>query len=328
MKKILSLIICISLTLTLCSCSGGLKRFEKSFLDVFDTASNIVAYDTDADTFEVHYNELHSMLVRYNKLFDIYKSYDGITSLKDVNDNAGTSPVKVDSDTIDLLKFGKEVYGITHGAVNICLGSVLQIWHEYRDEGTRVPEISLLKKAAEHTDINDLVLDEKAQTVYFKDKDLKLDVGAIAKGYAAQKATEYAKQNLWDGALINLGGNVTAYGLKPDNSKWNVQIENPNPNSTEALETLKISDESVVTSGDYQRCYEVDGKRYCHIINPKTLMPAENFSSVSVICNDSALADALSTALFILPLDEGKKLLQRYPDVKAYWVDETYQVIE
>ncbi|MBQ8981501.1 MAG: FAD:protein FMN transferase [Eubacterium sp.] len=326
MKRIIAITICISLTLTLCSCSRGLKRFEKSFMDVFDTASNIVAYDTDDNAFEAHYNELHGMLVKYNKMFDVYNSYSDITSLKDVNENAGKSPVKVDSEVIDLLKFGKEVYTLTDGAVNICLGSVLAIWHDYREEGKRLPDIKLLKNANAHTDINALVIDEKAQTVYFKDKDMKLDLGAIAKGWAAQKAADYAKAHLWDSALINLGGNVTTYGLKPDNTKWTVQIENPDPHEAEAIETMTITDQSVVTSGDYQRYYEVDGKRYCHIISPDTLMPADNFSSISVICDDSALADALSTALFILPQDKGKKIADRLK-VKAVWVDKNFNIV-
>ena len=323
MKKVISITICISIILTLCSCSGGFKRFEKSYVDVFDTASNIVAYDISQKNFDERCDKLHKQLLRYNNLFDIYKSHKGVTSLKDVNDKAGKSPIKVDSDTIELLKFGKEVYDLTDGAVNICLGSVLQIWHKYREEGKRVPELAELKKAAEHCDINDLVIDEKTQTVYFKDKEMKLDVGAIAKGWAAQKAKLYAMENLWDGALINLGGNVTTYGTKPNNDMWNVQIENPDPKSDEPIKTLEVSGDSVVTSGDYQRYYEVDGKRYCHIISPDTLMPAESYSSVSVICNDSAIADALSTALFILPKDVGRKIADKNL-AKVVWVDKDY----
>ena len=318
MKRLISIIICISLTLTLCSCGRGLKRFEKSFIDVFDTASNIVAYDSDQSAFDAKYDEFHALLVNYNNLFDIYESHDGVTSLKDVNDEAAEFPVKVDGATIELLLYGKDIYEKTDGAVNICMGAVLSIWHEYREEGKRVPKMSELKKAAEHCDIDDLIIDEEKSTVYFADSELKLDVGAIAKGYAAQKAKEYAQEKLWESALINLGGNITTYGAKPDGSQWNIQIENPR--GGDAIDTMQITDESVVTSGDYQRYYEVNGVRYCHIIDPDTLMPAENYASVTVICEDSALADALSTALFILPPDEGKKLTSRLK-VKAVRVD-------
>ena len=316
------------MTLTLCSCGRGLKRFEKSFLDVFDTASTIVAYDVDQASFDEKYEKLHDMLLRYNNLYDIYNSHDGVTCIKDVNEKAALSPVAVDDEIIDLLSFGKEAYEISGGAVNICMGAVLSIWHDYREEGKRVPNKALLEEAAQHCNIDDLIIDSKNKTVLFADKKMRLDVGAIAKGYAAQKACEYARELGWTGALINLGGNVTTFGTKPDGSKWNVQIENPDASKAQALDTLTITDTSVVTSGDYQRYYEVDGKRYCHIIDGKTLMPADNFASVTVIYSDSAVADALSTALFILPLDEGKKLLGRFSGAKAVWVDKEYNVIK
>ncbi|MBE6720119.1 MAG: FAD:protein FMN transferase, partial [Ruminococcaceae bacterium] len=263
MKRVISLTICISLTLTLCSCGRGLKRFEKTFIDAFDTVSTVVAYDTDSNTFERHCEMLHDELIEYNNLYDIYDSHKGVVSLKDINEKAADSPVKADKKTIDLLLFGKEVYGKTNGAVNICLGGVLEIWHEYREEGKQLPDMTLLKDAAKHTDINDLVIDGAAQTVSFADSKLKLDVGAIAKGYAAQKLKEYASANLWESAMLNLGGNVTAWGLKPDGSKWNIQIENPDPDSATEVDTLTLTDTSVVTSGDYQRYYEVDGVKYC-----------------------------------------------------------------
>lgn len=327
MKKVFSVIICISLTLTLCSCGRGLKRFEKTYSDVFDTISSVVAYDTDGDSFEKHCDELHKMLLKYNNLFDIYSSHDGITCLKDINEKAGKSPVKASPEIIDMLTFGKKAYKITGGTVNICMGSVLKIWHDYREEGTRVPEMSTLKKAAEHCDISDLVIDEKNSTVYFADSEMSLDVGAIAKGYAAQKAKEFAQENLWSSALINLGGNIATFGIKPGGAQWTVQIENPDPRATQALTTMGVVDKSVVTSGDYQRFYEVDGKRYCHIIDPKTLMPADNFSSVSIICEDSAIADALSTALFVLPKDEGEGILNSIEGAKAIWVGKDYKIL-
>ncbi|MBR3148942.1 MAG: FAD:protein FMN transferase [Eubacterium sp.] len=328
MKKLISFILCIAFTLTLCSCGRGLKRFEKSFFDCFDTVSNVVVYDESEKAFEEKYALFHEKADYYSRLFDIYKYDDELVSLKYVNDHAAEAPVKVEKEIIELLKYGKEVYDISGGTVNICMGSVLKIWHEYREEGTRVPETSLLEAANKHTDINALVINETDCTVYFSDSDLSLDVGAIAKGYAAKELTEYAKSELWSSALINLGGNVSTYGMKPDGSKWNVQLENPDENSSEPIKTLSVTDKAVVTSGNYQRYYEVDGKRYCHIIDPKTLMPADEFASVSVICDDSALADALSTALFIMPLDEGRKLINSLGNAEAVWVDKNYNIIE
>ena len=328
MKRFISIIICISLILTLCSCSGGLKRFEKTFYDCFDTVSTIVAYDTDQSSFDAKYEELHNLLIRYNNLYDIYESHDGMTCLKDVNEQAALSPVNVDKEIIDLLNFGKKMYVETNGTVNICMGAVLSIWHEYREEGTRLPDEAELKEAANHCFIDDLFVDSKKGTVFFTDREMSIDVGAIAKGYVSKRIIEIMPTQIgWSSALLNLGGNVATLGTKPDGSAWNVQIENPDQTKNEALDTLQIKDNSVVTSGDYQRYYEVDGKRYCHIIDTDTLYPADEFTSVTVIYTNPAVADALSTALFILPIEDGKKLLQKYDGAKAVWVDKHFNKI-
>ncbi|MBR7073306.1 MAG: FAD:protein FMN transferase, partial [Eubacterium sp.] len=127
----------------------------------------------------------------------------------------------------------------------------------------------------------------------------------------------------WNDYAISIGGNVITSGFKDaDGTKWNIQLENPDKNA--APDVVCVSGEAVVTSGDYQRFYEYNGKKYCHIINPETLMPANAFTSVSVITkNDSALADTLSTALFILPLSEGRKLIESIDGAEALWVEKS-----
>ena len=129
--------------------------------------------------------------------------------------------------------------------------------------------------------------------------------------------------------MLSLGGNICTFGFKNNdgNSKWNVQIENPQQNAKEGIAIVQINDKSVVTSGDYQRYFEKDGKRYCHIINPDTLFPSEYMASVSVICDDSALADALSTTLFNMPIEEGKALIEKMDGTEAVWVDKEYNAM-
>ena len=142
---------------------------------------------------------------------------------------------------------------------------------------------------------------------------MKIDVGAIAKGWVAREICNWAKENLWNSAMLSLGGNICTFGFKNNDGStpWNVQIESPDKNDKNGAAIVKVHDKSVVTSGDYQRYFEVDGKRYCHIINPDTLYPAEYVRSVSVICDDSALADALSTTLFNMPIEDGKALIEK-----------------
>ena len=254
---------------------------------------------------------------------DIYKDYDGINNIKTINDCAGGEPVAVDQKVIDLLLFCRELYEATDGRVNTAMGSVLSLWHDARNAGiddpenSALPEADALNKAAEHTGFEAIVIDEKAGTIQITDPEVRLDVGAIAKGYAVQRIAEASPSGL----LISVGGNVCATGPKPvDESPWVVGVESPDKGAEEYLHTLYVEKGSVVTSGDYQRYYMVDGVRYHHIIDPDTKYPAAYWRSVTIVCEDSGLADALSTALFTLNQSDGQALLDRY-HAEAMWVD-------
>ena len=331
----MSLFLAFAVAVAFASCSNSAKAKEKykaSFLDLFDTASTVIAYDNSQEEFDRNYQRFYDELKTYDELFDIYKEHEGVTNLYNVNKLAGKAPVKVDAKIIDMLNYGKEIYNITQGKVNICMGTVLELWHNERDYGienpdeAKLPDMSKLKEASKHTDINNLVIDKNNNTVYFKDSEMKLDVGAIAKGYAVQQISDWAKSNLWTSAAISIGGNVSTFGYKNDDgkTKWTIGIENPDTTSDDFLLKLNITDECIVTSGDYQRYYTVDGKKYCHIINPETLMPSEYMASVSVICKDSSFGDAMSTALFNMTIEDGKNLVDSLDGIEAVWVDKEY----
>ena len=334
MKKIFCIVLTLILAASFCSCGIGetAHRFSSTFFDLFDTVSTVTAYDSSQEAFDSHFEQFRQRLEEYHRLFDIYDSYEGLVNLKTLNDKAKDAPVEVDERIIDLLEYGKEIYSLGNGKTNICFGAVLSIWSDYRQRGiddpdtASLPDIEELKVAAEHTDINDLIIDRESSTVYFADPELRLDVGAIAKGYAAREVCAWAQENLWSAAVISIGGNICAFGYKNDDGQtpWIVGIENPDRDAEDYLETIRLTDLSVVTSGDYQRYYTVNGKRYCHIIDPETLMPAEYVSGVTVICADSALGDALSTTLFNMPIEQGMELVESLQGVEAIWADKEY----
>ena len=184
-----------------------------------------------------------------------------------------------------------------------------------------------LEAAAQHCDINDLVIDEDAKTVYLSDPEMSLDVGSVGKGYAVEMVCRAAEARGLTSALVSVGGNLRAIGTKPDGSQWTGGVEDP-WNASEVYTStnsifgspINMSDLALVTSGDYQRYFVVDGKRYHHIIDPVTLMPLNNFASVSILCNDSGKADALSTALFNMTIGDGKSLLANIGGIEAIWV--------
>lgn len=304
-----------------------LVRYNATFLDVFDTRTDIVGYSTSKEKFTEQVTLLKEKLEHYHKLYDIYNDYEGITNIKTINDNAGIAPVKVSQEIIDLLLFSKEMYKQTNGQMNIAMGSVLKIWHDYRDRGINNPEsaslppMEVLQEASLYCDIEQIVIHEEAMTVYLADKHMSLDVGSIGKGYAVQRVAEYAKEIGMESALLSVGGNICAVGSKPEGSDWRVGVQNPDLASEEAyIRKVDVSDACVVTSGDYQRYYVVDGVKYCHIIDGDTLMPANYFPAVSIICEDSGRADALSTSVFNMPFEEGLAFINGLEDVEAAWI--------
>jgi len=325
MKRILCglLLVCMLLS----GCAAGQKEPEKkqynaSFLTLFDTLTTVVGKAESEDAFRATAQAIHDELLQYHQLFDIYNDYDGWNNLKTVNDQAGIAPVEVDSRIIALLKDCKAYHELTDGMVNPAMGSVLQLWHVARNDGINDPANAYLPKqeklteAAQHMDFSAVVIDETASTVYISDPDVSLDVGAVAKGWSVQRVAEKAPTGL----LISVGGNVCATGPKDETgTAWVVGIQDPNGGDS-YLHTLTITKGSVVTSGDYQRAYVVDGELYHHIIDPNTLYPSTLWCSVTILCEDSGLADALSTALFLLPLEEGQALLDK-AGAMALWVN-------
>lgn len=309
-----------SLCFLFAGCASKLKRYETVYYDVFDTVVRFSGYAESESVFQEKSSLVHDSLVEYHKLFDIYHTYPGISNLKTVNDNAGGSPVKVDPRIIDLLQFGRETDEMSGHHVDITLGAVLSLWHECREQAildpsaAKLPDYDSLKEASLHTGFDKLVIDETQGTVTLKDSLMSLDVGAIAKGYAAARVMEQVPA----GYLLSLGGNVTVNGSKPDDLPWSVGIQDPDDPSL-LLHTIEAKDLSVVTSGDYQRAFWLDGVCYHHIIDPSTLYPAQRWRSVTVLCSDSAAADALSTALFLLDKSSGETLLARY-HAEAIWV--------
>lgn len=299
------------------------EQYKAGYLDVFDTVTEFIGYGETQEEFKDKANHLNEELIVYHKLYDIYNEYEGVNNLRTINQNAGISPVVVDTKIIDLLKFSKDLYSKTNGKINIAMGSVLSIWHKYRSYGKELPPMEDLQEAAKHCDINHVIIDEVASTVYLADPEMSLDVGSIGKGYAVQMVAEYARECGYQNMVINCGGNVAAIGTKASGENWKFGIQNPDlESSNNLLKTVSITNQCLVTSGDYQRFYVVDGVEYCHIIDPDTLMPADYFSGVSIICDNSGLADALSTALFNMPYEDGLVLINSIENAEAIWVYE------
>lgn len=307
----------------------GLKKFSAYSFDYFDTVTTVTGYAESQEAFDEIADGILGELGEYHRLFTIYHRFEGLENLCTINElvNGAHRTVTVDRRIIDMLLYAKDMYHETDGHVNIAMGSVLSIWHDYREIGmsdpasAELPPMEKLTAASEHTDINCLVIDEENSTVTLTDPAMKLDVGAIAKGYAVEMVARRLEEQGITGFVLNVGGNVRTVGPKGNGEKWVVGIENPVDDEEKPyLAYLELAGQTIVTSGSYQRYYLVDGKRYHHIIDPETLMPSEGFVSVSILTKSSADGDALSTALFCMSFEEGLALIESIPDTEAMWV--------
>lgn len=318
--RFLSLTLAVAVALGSCAARPPLRRYEAAFLDLFDTVTTVVGYAAAEEDFQRAARNLHDGLEEYHRLYDAYREYAGVNNIKTINGSAGGRAVRVDRRIIDLLAFCRELERLSGGRVDVTMGSVLALWREARERGANdparaaLPDGEALRAAAEHTGLRLLEIDEGACTVRLTDPEARLDVGAVAKGYAVERVCENAPAGL----LVSVGGNVRATGPKPGgDAPWVVGVQDPDGGGF--LLTLNVENSCVVTSGDYQRYYTVDGARYHHIIDPDTLYPGRYWRAVTVLCADSGLADGLSTALFLLPREEGEALA-RSCGAEALWV--------
>lgn len=311
----------------------AMQKFSYSFTSSFDTAISIIGYNASQAEFDRLAKAAEAKFIEYHQLYDIYHEYPGINNLMTINNNAGKGPVKVDPRIIDLLEFYLEHNHLAPGKVDVALGSVLKIWHDHRTAAesgqATVPDLKDLQAAALHTDPTTVRIDRAASTVELTDPQTQLDVGAVGKGYATEAVAQYLKQLGMTSGIINAGGsNVRLIGKPADPARqtWAIGIQNPFitmmiPEDL-SLDVILANDTSIVTSGDYQRYYMVDGVMYHHLIDPVTLMPARYMRAVTIMVADSGLADFLSTTVFLMPYEEGRKLIESIPDCEALWIFE------
>ena len=333
-RKITAVILLLFTLISLAGCN--VAAYEANFTDVFDTFVQVYAYAESKIEFSEAVNEGIQLLNEYHRLYDIYNDYDGINNIKTINDNAGISPVEVDGKIIDLLKFCKEAYYLTDGNVNVAMGSVLKLWHDKREESQTdvyagIPAMDELISASGHTDIESIIIDEENSTVFISDPLCRIDVGAVAKGYATEKTADFLIKKGLDGGFISVGGNVKILGEKKNDriKGWKVGIQNPDQAASGPVNVVLMEYGSMATSGDYQRYFIYDGEKYHHIIDKDTLMPTEGMKSVSIWVEDSGMADVLSTYFFTVSYEEAMDFISENPhlDIRACWIDENNKIV-
>lgn len=294
----------------------GPKMREVTLTDLgFDTPVTFSATCTE-EQYKEYLATVIKIFTENNQRFDQYNAYDGLNNIYTLNHEAADHPVEVDDEIITLLK-DSGYYMQQNPKFDITEGKILSLWHDARDaEIPYVPDADEIEAAKTHTGAEGIIID--GNTVSFSDDSVQLDLGAIAKGYTAGSAANALRQQGLDNGYINAGGNVVLIGPKADGSDWIIGIQSPD-DSGSVVQLVTKDPVCMVTSGDYQRYFEVDGKRYSHIIDPDTGYPVEYMRSVTVIGNDSEACDAESTTLFLMPVRESIAYAKDH-DIEAVWI--------
>ena len=296
----------------LCGCTVPVTQEKLTYTDtLFDTVISIQILDSTNKELLKGCEEIckkyDTMFSRTNKDSDISK----------INSAKGKT-VEVSDDTISIIKEGIYFSELSNGAFDITIGTVSSLW-DFRSEEKSVPSPDTIKSAVSHINYQNIIVN--GNTVQLTDPNTKIDVGALAKGYIADKVKEYLLENDVKHAIIDLGGNVLVIGSKPDGSDYNIGIQKPFDQTGVPVTSVKLSDRSIVTTGIYQRFFESDGDFYHHILDPETGYPCKNNLYSATIVTDSSLkADALSTTCFLLGLEEGMDLINHLEYADAVFI--------
>jgi thiamine biosynthesis lipoprotein len=304
-----------------CAARPADERVISKMLDgPLDTVSTITLYGWSGD--EKPIEDIFTMLYGIDARMSAISEESEISA---ISGRTGT-PAKVSKDTFELIEYAKKISAETEGAFDITIRPVVSLWG-IGTENTRVPGSEEIDAALLSVGYEGIILDKAMSAVTLSKKGMRLDLGGIAKGFACDKAVEIFKNADVRHGVIDMGGNVYVYGLKPDGSLWKVGVKNPLAGENGYFCVVEAADRAIVTSGVYERFFESDGKFYHHIMNPRTGRPVDNgLISVTVISESSTQADALSTACFVLGAERGRRHLAMLPNVEGIFVADDLSV--
>jgi thiamine biosynthesis lipoprotein len=242
------------------------------------------------------------------------------TQISKVNQNAGISPVKVDLEVFELVKRAINISKLTDGAFDISYASMDKIW-KFDGSMKEMPTTESIKKSVEKVGYQNIVLNENDTSIFLKYPGMKLGLGGIGQGYIADKIKVLLQENGCTSGLVNVSGDINTWGKQPNGKDWTVGIVNP-LNKNKVFATFPLNDSAVETSGSYEKYVTFNGKRYSHIIDPRTGYPASGIVSVSVFAKQTELADALATGIFVLGIEVGLDLVNQLKGIGCIIVDE------
>ena len=252
------------------------------------------------------------------RLEELLSTWIPTSELSRVNASAGVMPVHVSPETLTVVQRAMQAAEMTGGGFNIAIGPAVDVWRV--TEGQRIPTESELESLRPLVDLQAVHVDVQARTIFLEKAGMRIDVGGIGKGYAADQAVDALRRAGAVAGVVALSGDIKTFGRLPGGKMFPVGIQHPREDGA-VLAWIDLKDEAISTAGDYERFFERDGVRYHHILDPRTLQPARSCQSVTVIAREGIWADGLDTGIFVMGPEKGMELVEQLPDVEAIIVD-------
>lgn len=316
--------VAVLLVLTVIWLSGCKRAPKEAHRTEFlmDTTITITAYGSQSE------QAVEAAFAEMRRLADLMNANDSNSEVALINKNAGLKPVRVSPETFKLLEMSLEYSELSNGAFDVTVRPLVELWGIGKKD-KYVPSEDEIQQVLKLVDYRKIILDPQKRTVFLSVPGMGIDLGGVAKGYAADQAKEVLKKYGVSSALIGAGGNIWAMGVRPDGQKWRIGIRHPRPETgNQLMAVLPCQDVTVVTSGDYERYFVRDGMRYHHIFDPRTGRPANKLISATVVGTNSAEADILSTALFVLGAEQGQTLIGKLEHAGAVLMTPESQVFK
>lgn len=298
-----------------------LQEFRKP-QRLMGNAFEITVVDTDERLALAHIDAAIAEIRRIEQLLTTYKE-DSQTNL--VNRNAGVQPVKVDTEVFNLIERSIRISQITDGYFDISYGGIDKRLWNFDREMKELPDPGTIKEHLKLVNYRNILLDPEKQTVFLKEKGMRIGFGGIGKGYAAEMGKRLLQQRGVQSGVVNASGDLTVWGSQADGKPWTIGIANPD-NARLPFSYLNITDTAVATSGNYEKYVMIGGKRYSHTINPKTGIPVSGVKSVTIICPNAEIADAMATPVSIMGIDAALNLINQIQQVECIIIDDANHI--
>lgn len=312
------------LSLLMLCCAGLAQQLQKhhKIIKLMGSRFEITAIHQDTQT---AWDGINAAITEITRIEKLISSWDPNSQTSQINQNAGIKPVKVDPELFQLIQRAVQISAITNGAFDISYASMDRIW-KFDGSMKAMPSEEAVKKASAKIGYQNIQLNPRKGEVYLKEKGMKIGFGAIGKGYAAQMAKQKMVALGIKSGVVNAAGDLIAWGKNTDGGKFKVGIADPRQKDR-VLSWLVVDNGAVVTSGDYERFVMFEGVRYAHIIDPRTGYPTTGIKSVSVICPNPELADALSTSVFVLGIKQGLYLINQLEGVECLIITDQNEIL-